>query len=53
MKKCDVSDRGVKAAADAGLICSLQQEGVPLKETQVQCGELCRCTDSYLHAVQA
>lgn len=33
----------MKAAADAGLICSLRQEGVPLENIQTHCGGLCRC----------
>lgn len=46
--------RPLKAAADAGLICSLQQEGVPANKTlYIHCAELCRRADSYSDADRA
>lgn len=38
------SRQAVKAAADAGLICSLQQEGVPPEKTPIHCAQICRCS---------
>lgn len=53
LRKMRCFRRRLKAAADAGLICCLQQEGVPLKHIHAHWPQLCRWTDSYLHAVRA